>query len=170
MSTFHIALTGHRPNKLAGYNMSAPFYKRLRQQLMAVIAQKLETHDVVVCHCGMALGADIVWGEAIANMRFKFGSRVRFVAHIPCHNQESRWPQASQDHYHAVLNHSDDSVIYHDSYTPSCMQDRNVGMIRNSDLLIAIWDGTPGGTGNTVRAAKDVGHQILRFHPDSFRA
>lgn len=168
-SVFHISLTGHRPNKLDGYNLDTRFYKQMRQHLMQIICYYLDRYDQVVCHSGMALGADTVWSEAIANMRFRFGSRVRFVAHVPCRNQESRWPEQSQRHYHKVLSHSDDVVIYSDHYTPSCMQDRNIGMVDAADLLLAIWDGTPGGTGNCVRAAKERNVQIHQIQPSTFK-
>lgn len=169
MSTFNIALTGHRPNKLAGYNLDHPFYKALQQELEHQILIQLEHHDFVHCHSGMALGADTVWAQAIVAMKSKFPNRVMFTAHIPCENQESRWPADSQKHYHALLEHADHRIIYETHYTSQCMQKRNIGMIDASNGLLAIWDGTPGGTGNTVRAAQNNNHPVHILHPDQFR-
>lgn len=168
-SVFNISLTGHRPKKLDGYNLDTRFYKQMRQHLMQIISYYLDRYDQVVCHSGMALGADTVWSEAIANMRFKFGSRVRFIAHMPCRNHESRWPEQSQRHYHKLLSHSDDIVIYSDHYTPSCLNQRNIGMVDAADLLIAIWDGSKSGTSHCVSAAKKRNVQVHQIHPDTFR-
>ena len=60
-----ISLTGHRPNKLAGYDLSKPYYTRLRNRLIAIIEHSLAKYDIVECHSGMALGADTVWAQAI---------------------------------------------------------------------------------------------------------
>lgn len=165
MSIFHIALTGHRPNNLAGYLLSHPFYQQLRQILMEIIEDHLQKYDTIICHCGMALGADTIWAEAIANMRHRYPSRVLFVAHIPCLNQESKWSTDAQQHYHELLKHKDDAIIYAKSYTPTCMQKRNIGMINDVDLLIAIWDGSRGGTANCVAAAKKQDISILQIKP-----
>ena len=45
------------------------------------------------------------------------------------------------------------------------MQKRNRYMVDNSDIVIAVWDGTPGGTENTVRYAEKLGRKILSFEP-----
>ena len=42
MSKITISLTGHRPTKLAGYNLNKDYYKRLQAKLESVIDQTLE--------------------------------------------------------------------------------------------------------------------------------
>lgn len=166
MST-RISLTGHRPNKLDGYNLNTPFYARLRHTLMDVIQNALIHHDIVHCHSGMALGADTIWAEAIIQMKQRYPGRVTFTAHIPCVNQENRWPAPSQNHYHELLTHADSSITYAKHYTPACMQERNIGMTNACDGLIAIWDGTPGGTSNCVHYAKSVNKHIHIIAPNT---
>lgn len=169
MEEYHIALTGHRPQKLAGYDRNHPFYQRLRQLLMGIIEDYLGKYDKVICHSGMALGADTIWAEAIANMRYRYrqNQRVELIAHIPCNNQEARWSPADQDHYHDVLSYADREIIYSDKYTPICMQQRNIGMIRECNLLIAIWDGSKGGTANCVEAGREQCVSILQLEPSN---
>ena len=78
-----ISLTGHRPDKLAGYDLSKPYYTRLRNRLIAIIERSLAKYDIVECHSGMALGADIVWAQAIVYCKEKYGSdKIKFVAEI----------------------------------------------------------------------------------------
>jgi uncharacterized phage-like protein YoqJ len=45
------------------------------------------------------------------------------------------------------------------------MQKRNEYMIDKSDYVIAVWDGSPSGTGNTVRYAKQKNKKILIINP-----
>lgn len=43
-----ISLTGHRPDKLAGYDMSADYYTRLRTRLIHIIERALAHYPVSV--------------------------------------------------------------------------------------------------------------------------
>ena len=45
------------------------------------------------------------------------------------------------------------------------MQKRNEYMVNNSDYVIAVWDGKPSGTGNTVRYAESKGKTIITIKP-----
>lgn len=168
-TTINIALTGHRPDKLDGYSLNTEFYKKMRHQLMSIIVQNLEQYDTVICHTGMALGADTIWAEAIANMKHKFGDRVQFIAHIPCKNQTIKWRKSSVDHYNELMKYADDDVLYSKEYTKNCMQLRNIGMVDRADTLIAIWDGSKGGTENCVRAAIERHVHIEQIKPDTFK-
>ncbi len=169
--TFHIALTGHRPGKLAGYDLGNLFYSNLRRHLMSIIEAALKEHQNLTLHSGMALGADTVWSEAIVNVRAMNPGRITFVAEVPVMTQSDRWVAATDKQRWALHIRIADTVnVYADQYTPRCLWDRNEGMIDAADLLIAIWDGHPGGgTAGAVTYArrKDVPVQVLS--PDVFR-
>lgn len=45
-----LSLTGHRPDKLAGYNLNVPFYDRLRHRLIRIIERSLDNYEIVECH------------------------------------------------------------------------------------------------------------------------
>jgi len=45
------------------------------------------------------------------------------------------------------------------------MQKRNEYMVDNADIVIAVWDGTKGGTCNCVRYAKKLGKDIVIINP-----
>ena len=40
-------------------------------------------------------------------------------------------------------------------------------MVDNSDVLIACWNGTSGGTANCVKYAEKTGNKIYRINPDN---
>lgn len=45
------------------------------------------------------------------------------------------------------------------------MQKRNEYMTDNSDIVIAVWDGSKGGTANCVRYAKKLNKEIIVINP-----
>lgn len=92
-----LALTGHRPPRLAGYDLNHPFYQNLQATLESLIERALVKYQVVDCHSGMALGADTVWSLTILACQERHGSdRVRFHAEMPNRQHGSNWPAKSQ--------------------------------------------------------------------------
>ena len=45
------------------------------------------------------------------------------------------------------------------------MQKRNEYMVDLADRVIAVWDGSKGGTANCVKYAEKVGKEIIRIEP-----
>lgn len=45
------------------------------------------------------------------------------------------------------------------------MQKRNEYMVNNSDYVIAVWNGKPSGTGNTVEYSKKKNKVVLLVDP-----
>ena len=45
------------------------------------------------------------------------------------------------------------------------MNDRNKYMVEQSDVVIAVWNGKPSETGNTVKMAKQSGKKIRVVNP-----
>ena len=46
------------------------------------------------------------------------------------------------------------------------MQTRNEWMVNHCDKLIAVWNGSDGGTGNCVNYAKSINKEIIYINPD----
>lgn len=153
-----LSLTGHRPTKLAGYNLNQPYYYQLQETLENYIRQALKYAEVVECHSGMALGADTVWAQAIIQCKDMYPNRVTFVADIPDYNQASRWPQVSQTHWQRLMEDVDQVNTYiegnEDKSYAYVLNQRNFGMLDACDILIAVYNGDEtGGTANAVKYA-----------------
>lgn len=152
--------TGHRPNKLGGYSaeLDLALTKFARRQL-------IQTKPTGVIS-GMALG----WDQALAVAAVQTG--IGFVAAIPFHGQEKRWPAASQRAYERLLSAA--SMVYAvcspeqvgDAGVSWAMQERNCWMVDNSQGVIALWNGErSGGTYNCVQYAKAGKRQIVNVWP-----
>ena len=93
----------------------------------------------------MALG----WDTALAVAAIY--ENIPFIAAVPVKGQELRWPMPSQKRYRGILNKAHEIVtVCKGAYKPSVMQKRNEWMVDHSDLVLALWNGSNGGTKNCV--------------------
>ena len=156
-----ICVTGHRPNKLWGYDLSDPRWVALKDLFKAkLIANKCDKGV-----SGMALGVGDVYALAILELKEQ-GYPIKLHCAIPCRNHSCKWPKASVDLYNSILARADEVVLVSDEYyKPYLMQKRNEYMVNMSDKVIAVWDGTSGGTASCVHYAEQVGKPIDRINP-----
>lgn len=151
-----LAVTGHRPHKLGGYSGNHPLRQAVRQQLQDLLfAQQPE---MVIS--GMALGVDQDFAELALALR------IPLIAAVPFRGQESVWPAAAQEHYRALLAQASDvTYVSTGGYAAWKLQRRNEWMVDHCDQLIAVWDGSAGGTANCVAYATANARDLIRIDP-----
>lgn len=157
-----IAFTGHRPDKLGGYDNKTNKRTLFMEALNFALAKRaafIERKDILIIS-GMALGTD-QWAAEWAIDHF-----IDWVAYIPFPGQESAWPKESQEYYNNLLSTAKDKkYICGPGYAPWKMQKRNQAMVDDCDLLIAFFDGSSGGTKNCVDYARSVKKEIIIISP-----
>ena len=89
---------------------------------------------------------------------------LRLVAVIPFRGQESRFPAADRERFRRVLAAADHSVTLSPSYHAGCYAVRNNYLVEHAALLVAWYDGSPGGTHYTVRRALGRGLEFINLH------
>jgi uncharacterized phage-like protein YoqJ len=142
-----IAVTGHRPKKLGGYDLNA------RRALGCFAIEQLYWNAPDRVITGMALG----WDQAIAGACIVLG--IPFVAAIPMPGHSRPWPREARDRYEFLLSRAQEVAMVSDVLTNvnRAMQKRNEWMVDRADRLLALWDGTFGGTCNCVYYAQRTG-------------
>lgn len=153
-----LGITGHRPNKLGGYNdrtnRSSSIQQALQKQFEEIQPQCILT--------GMALGVD-QWAAEVA-----ISLKIPFAAMIPCQKQDRLWPSKSQQYYRELLDQADKVIQCSDlPYAPELMKKRNERIVEACTLLLAVWDGSSGGTSHTVWYARDHNKPVRILHPVS---
>jgi len=152
-----VAISGHRPNKLGGYNLPNPTYIKVCRAIDKQL-RELKPSKVI---SGMALGID----QWTANIAIKLG--IPFIAAIPFEGQEKKWPESSQKIFHKLLSKAADIVyVSPPGYSASKMQIRNQWMVDQCDTVLAVYDGSGGGTGNCIEYARSVGKKIIIIDPN----
>ena len=156
--------TGHRPDKLPWRDDEGdPRCVLLKERIHAAVLEALRNgfrHFI----CGMAQGCDLYFGESVLRLREGDWPEIRLEAAIPCPDQPDTWPPAWRERYRNLLRSCDIQTVVSRSYYPGCMQRRDRYMVDHASLLIAAYDGTPGGTRYTVEYAMRRGLEIVDLH------
>lgn len=109
----------------------------------------------------MALGIDMIAAEIVLKLKKKHPS-IKLECAIPCLNQTSSWQKNSIKRYQEILSKADKITKVSDvNYFNGCMQKRNEYMLNKSSLLMAVFNGSAGGTKHTVDLAKRKGIEIV---------
>ena len=147
--------TGHRPNKLPwGYKEEGIrfflFWRKLKKTILNAIN---DGYDYFIS--GMAIGIDMLCAEIVLELK-KRHPNIKLECAIPCLNQTAKWNDESKIRYDNILKQADKITYVSDcNYYNGCMAKRNKYMIDNSDMLIAVFNGSAGGTKQTIEMAKN---------------
>ena len=85
---------------------------------------------------------------------------------IPYEEQAAKWTIPQRDRYFDIIVRSDTASQLQGTYSRDCMKRRNRYMVEKSGHVLAVWDGAArGGTGQTVRYARELGREMAIIHP-----
>ena len=161
------AFTGYRPQNLPfGFNEEdircVDFKQRIRYAVEALVKDGY-SHFLT----GGALGFDTFAAEAVMGIRRQF-PWVTLEVVVPFDGQADHWESYSRIRYQWILNQADTVTWTAHEYSRECMRNRNHYLVDNCDLLLAAYDGRPGGTKNTVDYAQSQGKEIRLIPPAQF--
>jgi len=116
------------------------------------------------CHflCGMAQGCDLYACECVLELKKRY-PEITLEAAIPCPSQANAWPETERTRYQRLLEQCDYETMVSAAYSPSCMQRRDRYMVDHAALLIAMFDGTSGGTRYTIEYAMRCGLDVMNL-------
>lgn len=160
--------TGHRPQSLPfRFDEQDRRCRKLKRVLRKEIERQIKERGV--CHfiSGMAIGVDMYAAEIVLDLKRKY-PQITLEAAIPCENQSAKWTHPLRERYAEILSRCDKQTLIQKNYTPECMHKRNHYMVDTSGTVIAVWNGSPSGTGKTVKYAADREKVIVTINPETF--
>src|SRR5262249_9771513 len=105
---------------------------------------------------GMALG----WDQALAEAALL--ETVPTHAYIPFEGQDVQWPEMSRRRYEILRSFvTHEVVVCTGGYAAWKMQQRNEAMVNACTHVLALWNGSNGGTANCLRYAREVKKPII---------
>jgi uncharacterized phage-like protein YoqJ len=112
----------------------------------------------------MILGFALGWDTALAHACVRLN--IPFIAAIPFVGQEKPWHKEAQETYHLLLSKAIEVVIVSPGvYHPGKLSRRNEWMVDRSTAVLALWDGSKGGTANCVKYAEKVSVPVFNVWP-----
>lgn len=152
-----VAFTGHRPPK-AGLTYSHDAegdWEAVSRVMNWATDWPDAIHHFIV---GGALGFDTLAARAA------MGVGLPYVVYVPFVGQSSVWPASAQARYQLMLDNADGvNIVCEGGYSPEKMQIRNMAMVNDADVMVAWWDGSPGGTSNCVQYAQQRGIKVINL-------
>lgn len=109
---------------------------------------------------GGALGVDQIAAQAVID------HGLELIIARPFPSQACKWPERSQNMLVDLCKKATKVVdVSDDPFSVQKMEIRNRWMVDRASVVIAVFDGSPGGTGNCVRYARAQGKRILVIDP-----
>jgi uncharacterized phage-like protein YoqJ len=138
--------TGHRPEKLL----------RSKEQITADLTAAIDnaiSDGYRTFISGMAMGVDI-WAAQIVLEKKTVLPGLHLICALPFPGFGDRWSSQWSDVYNEIIRHADLVKSISPSFSYASYQKRNEWMVDHSNRVIAVFNGSAGGTKNTMEYAQ----------------
>lgn len=151
-----VAGTGHRPKYCpCKYKENHPWLTKLKYRLI----DKIKSDEPELIISGMAIG----WDTWLAKAALYMG--IPLHAYVPFPESSSHWPKKSRETFDSILEAANEVYYISDSYSPEVFLTRDLAMVKNADIMWALWNPEieSGGTYATIQMAKKEDKDIYNF-------
>ena len=156
--------TGHRPDKLPwGLDESDSRCLAMKRSLTREL-EDLYRRGFRHFISGMALGCDLYFAESALALRERHPD-LTVEGAVPCPTQADRWPEPQRRRWRDILTRCDLETLVQQRYDRFCMFRRDRYMVDRSAAVLAVFDGTSGGTQYTLNCAMEKRLEILLLDP-----
>ncbi len=154
-----VAFTGHRPEAFKPYNEDNAEIINIKQRLFNQI-EKAISQGYCYFVGGGARGTDIWMGEAVLELKKSY-PYIKLVTVIPHEEQSAPWSKRWQERYDKLMEESDMVTVISPEFSYASYHKRNRFLVDHASLLIAVYNGTKGGTKSTLDYATKKEKQII---------
>ena len=149
-----VCLTGHR-------NIPFDHMERLPSLIEAHL-RELIARGAREVRAGGALGFDTVAALKVLELKGEFPD-LKLTLCLPCRDQTRDWKESWCRAYTYVLERADSVHYETDTYTRSCMLDRNRRLVEGSDVCLTYCTHRRGGTYYTCSYARERGVEVINL-------
>lgn len=147
--------TGHRPEKLTRAE------KDIKDDIKKEIDQAIQ-EGFYVFITGMARGVDLWAAEIVLDLR-RGNKSIKLICAVPYGGFEERWSGQWQQLYRRISDDADLVKIIGKGYSSGIFQIRNQWMVDHAARVIAVFNGEPSGTKNTIDYAIRRGVPVYKI-------
>lgn len=138
----------------------------VRRRLSEII-QHLISKGVVYYGCGGALGFDTLAAQAVIEVK-SYNPAVKLILVLPCKDQDKFWSEEDKRVYADIKKQADKIVYISETYTKTCMHERNRHLVNESGHCVALLERESGGTFYTYNYAKKMGLKTYNLAKSSY--
>jgi len=150
MKNMKICFTGHR-------NV------RRTKQIAETLERIANKYPGATWICGGAVGLD----SAAATFAMERGIDLWLILPFPPAVMTKYWSTSQKATLGSTIKYASRLSVVSPRYDVAAYQHRNMRMVDLSDLCVAFFDGSPGGTANCVKYARYVGRDLVVIDPTS---
>ena len=110
------------------------------------------------------MGMDMFAAETVLEWKKEY-PEILLEMVSPFDEQAAKWAPEYQKRHDVLFGQADIVTATGHQHTKSCMFARNRYLVDNADMLLAAYDGQPGGTEMTIRYARQMGIQVCCIKP-----
>ena len=163
LSGYTVAVFGHRPPQLGGYDESNPIAVEVRRKLAELIGALRTLHGDLTVATGLGLGTEQMAAEVAADLG------VPYVAVLAHPDPDRVWPRPSRERF-AALRSGARATSTMTPKPPATKQaagkaagDRDRWLAANCDAAIVVWDGIDRSLSQLVDELdrRDVEHHLI---------
>ncbi len=144
--------TGHRPDKIR--NDEIKVRERLRMEIISVAKKGIDTFIT-----GMAPGVDTWAALEVLDLKAS-GIDLHLVCAVPFPGVEKNRSEELKEMFSKITDASDRIDFICPGYRAWCFKARNRWMVDHASRVIAVFNGSAGGTEQTLKMAEKSGRKI----------
>lgn len=110
--------------------------------------------------CGMAMGFDMLCFKRLLKLKNKYPD-TKIIACVPCKDQPKKFPAEIKKEYFYLLEEADEIVYITETYTDTCMKERDRFMVDNSSVCISYIYKSVGGAYYTTKYALENEKEVI---------
>ena len=111
-------------------------------------------------------GVDMYAAEIVLELK-KQDPQITLEYAIPYERQAAYWSEPLRNRYFSIAEQCDQETMLQRQYTPDCLRKRNRYMVDHAEIVLAVWNGRPSGTGQTVWYARETEKPVWIIWPDT---
>lgn len=160
--------TGHRPKALPWKNNESDVRcAALKSKVRFAVENLIVEHGCARFISGMALGTDMICAEVVLALKNIYPD-IKLECAVPNRAFTMTWSAEDARRYSSILTRADyiNFISEKKDYSVSDLMLRNIYMVDNSDIIIAVYkNGESGGTRNTISYAESKNKKIIIISP-----
>ena len=111
---------------------------------------------------GGAIGFDTLAELKVIEKKKQYGF-IKLELILPCKDQTKKWGERDRTIYEYIASEADAIRYITDTYTSTCMHERNRGLVNGSDFCLTYLADEVGGTAYTVDYAKKHNVDVINL-------